>query len=216
MSPVMWGVDSAAVVDAKLLACVKRHFGSPDFWGRYLSTVQGASEGLTVTEINFLKNNGIKLMPIYNNFRTAVGHRQGAVAATNAIFYARRLGIRNGTVLFANIEKFFDCDAAWLIGWVETIYGSGYRPGFYHDPVTGSFNAAYCQAVQQSSLVKNQSIIWSAEPEPGVSSKRNAPKFRPKKPDCPANVWGWQYGRNSATCPIDTVLAEQKLFHLLH
>ncbi|MGG3466807.1 glycoside hydrolase domain-containing protein [Neobacillus pocheonensis] len=216
MSPVMWGVDSAAVADAELLTSVKRQYGSPDFWGRYLSTVQDASEGLTAAEIRFLKSNGIKILPIFNNFREAVGKRNGIVAAQNAIFHAKRLGIRKGTVLFANIEKFLEVDAHWIIGWVEAIFGSGYRPGFYNDPVTGNFNTAYCQAAAESSMVKNQSIIWSAEPETGITNKRNAPRFKPKKPNCPSNVWAWQYGRNSRTCPLDTVLVDQKLFNLLH
>ena len=60
MSPMNWGVDSAAIADDELLAYVRKQFGNPDFWGRYLTTVQGASEGLTTTEIRFLKNNGIK------------------------------------------------------------------------------------------------------------------------------------------------------------
>jgi hypothetical protein len=45
MSPVNWGVDSAQIADAELLACVRRDFGSPDFWGRYLTTVQGRVKG---------------------------------------------------------------------------------------------------------------------------------------------------------------------------
>lgn len=216
MSPVNWGVDSAQIADEKLLACVRKEYGSPDFWGRYLTTVQGASEGLTTTEIRFLKNNGIKVMPIYNNFRRAVGRQDGVVAARNAIYNARRLGIIKGTVLFANVERFFEVDANWIIGWAETMLPSGYRPGFYYDPVTGGFNNAYCRAANTSVIVKNQSILWSAEPEPGVSPKRNAPRFNPRKPNCFATVWGWQYGRNSKTCPIDTVLVDEKLYNLMH
>jgi hypothetical protein len=60
---VNWGVDSAQVANAELLACVRKDYGSQDFWGRYLTTVQGASEGLTTTEVRFLKNIGIKVMP---------------------------------------------------------------------------------------------------------------------------------------------------------
>ncbi|WP_243299461.1 glycoside hydrolase domain-containing protein [Bacillus litorisediminis] len=216
MSPLNWGVDSAAIADEELLSCVKNNYGMPDFWGRYLSTVPGASEGLTTNEINFLKSNGIKIMPIYNNFRNTVGKQQGIVAARNAIYRAKRLGIKDGTVLFANIERFFEVDANWLIGWVETMFSSTYRPGYYHDPVQGNFNEAYCQAVAQSELVKNQSILWSAEPQTGVSSKTKIPRFRPQKPDCYATVWAWQYGRNSTECPIDTVLADQKLYNLMY
>lgn len=114
------------------------------------------------------------------------------------------------------MERFFNVDSDWLIGWAETIFNSSFRPGFYNDPVVGGFNAAFFEATKRSKFVKNQAILWSAEPELGVSGKRNAPRFNPKEPTCHANVWGWQYGRNSTLCPVDTVLADHRLFVLMH
>lgn len=154
-------------------------------------------------------------MPIYNDFTEAVGYTQGTIAARNTIFHARRLGIPEGTVLFANVEKFFNVDEAWIRGWVNTIYPSGYRSGAYHDPAEGDFADAYCKAVQQDSTVRKQLILWSAEPEVGVTGLKKAPKFNPVTPPCPANVWAWQYGRNAEQCPIDTNLMAKKLFDLL-
>jgi hypothetical protein len=213
----MWGVDSSISVNEEILNCIQKNFGTPDFWGRYLSTVQGASEGLTKEEIRFLKSNRIKIMPIFNHFKNSIGRNNGGIAARNAVYNANRLGMRKGTVLFANVERFFDVDASWIVGWVETMYTTGYRPGFYFDPTDGGFNAKYCSAVNENQLVKNQSILWSAKPEKGISSKRNHPKFNPKGPNCPeANVWAWQYGRDSKVCPVDTNLAIMKLYDLMH
>lgn len=215
MPKYYWGVDSSLHVDNELLHCVQTNFGFPDFWGRYLSTVPGVSEGLTREEMHFLKTKGIKVLPIFNNFKESVGRQAGGIAARNAIYNARRLGIRKGTVLFANVERFFEVDEEWLIGWVETIYTSQYRPGFYFDPMVGVFHQAFCKAAQVNEHMKNQAILWSAKPEKGVSTKRNQPKFNPKKPNCPAFVWAWQYGRDAKICPIDTNLADVKLYNLM-
>ena len=75
---------------------------------------------------------------------------------------------------------------------------------------------AYCEAVSQDQMVATQAILWSAEPDPGVSKAQFAPKFNPAKVPCEANVWIWQYGRDSKICPIDTNLADSRLFEMLY
>ncbi|KUP05016.1 hypothetical protein Q73_14365 [Bacillus coahuilensis m2-6] len=210
-----WGVDSASAVTKERYNCVLTNYGKPLYWGRYLTTVQNASDGLTKGEIELLRNSETKVLPIYNNFRKAVGYREGRVVAQNASFHAKRLGFRKGTPLFANVEKFFEVDADWLRGYVDYLYGSDYKPGFYHDPVNGDFAAAYCKAAAEDPRVADQSILWSAEPEPGATKRRNAPRYKPVKPNCRANVWGWQYGRDATTCPIDTNLIDGRLYEML-
>jgi hypothetical protein len=211
----IWGVDSATAVTKELYDCVLKNFGKPAYWGRYLVRVQGAAEGLTKEEASLLHHSGTKILPIYSNFREAVGYDQGRVVAQNAIFQAKRLGVPQGTVLFANVERFFTVDKDWILGFVDSMYPSGYKPGIYHDPIEGGFAAAYCQAVQENKKVANQTILWSAEPDPGITKARQAPTFRPQKPPCPANVWAWQYGRDSQTCPIDTNLIDRRLLEQL-
>lgn len=213
--PYYWGVDSATKATKDVYDCVLKNFGKPNYWGRYLAPIPGKVDVLTKDEVQFLHNSGTKVLPIYSNFDRAIGYREGTVIAQNTIFQARRLGVPNGKVLFANIEKYFDIDEAWIRGFVDGIFPSGFKPGLYHDPVVGDFNNAYCTAVANSSEVANQVILWSAEPEPGVSKARNAPNFRPTKPRCKGNVWGWQYGRDSTVCPIDTNLVNSQLYELL-
>lgn len=213
----IWGVDSASAVTEDLYQCVVNNFGKPDYWGRYLNTIANVSDGLTRGEIQFLRGNGIRVLPIYNDFRAALTYRAGEITATNAIYHARRLGIPEGIRIFANVENFFDVDEAWIRGWVDTLFPSGYTPGFYHDPVEGPFEAAYCEAIAASPRVRDQSVLWSAEPQPGVSTRQNQPRqFRPEKPPCAANVWGWQYGRDADACPIDTNLIEKRLYDQLY
>ncbi|WP_100405440.1 glycoside hydrolase domain-containing protein [Bacillus solitudinis] len=215
MKIINWGVDSAAAVTETLYKRVIDNYGQPDFWGRYLNDIPNVSDGLTTDEVRFIRNKGMKILPIYNNFSAALGARSGTVAARNAIFQARRLTIGEGSFIFANVENFFEVDADWIVAWVEAFYNSPFRPGFYGDPVEGTFNAAYCQAVTQSPLVSEQSVICSAEPERGVSPKRRIPRYNPSRPDCTSNVWAWQYGRDSDVCPIDSVLMEKKLYETL-
>ncbi|UJW58650.1 glycoside hydrolase domain-containing protein [Salipaludibacillus agaradhaerens] len=215
MRNLYWGVDSATDVDQALYACVVANFGQPDFWGRYLTTVPNVNEGLTREEIAFLQGVGIKLMPIYNDFSEALGYTQGRVAARNAIFHAQRLGITGDIFIFANLENFFNIDADWLIGWADAFVDSSFRPGYYNDPIEGDFNEAFCEAQEQSENVRFQTVLWSAEPEPGVTTKANTPVYNPEAPECGGNVWAWQYGRDAAACPIDTVLMEERLFNSL-
>ncbi|GAA0498293.1 DUF1906 domain-containing protein [Salinibacillus aidingensis] len=211
----LWGVDSSTNVTEDLYRCVLNNYGKPDYWGRYLTTVPNASEGLTQEEIELLLNSGTKVMPIYNKFREARGNRQGRVIAQNAAFHARRLGVPKGTVLFANVERFFEVDEAWIRGYVDAMRPTGYRPGFYHDPETGNFSNAFCSAKTSNSEVSNQSVLWSAEPEAGATGRTEAPAFNPAKPPCDANVWAWQYGRDASACPIDTNLIDERVFQML-
>jgi hypothetical protein len=211
----IWGVDSAVAVTTDLYSCVLKNYGKPSYWGRYLTRVPNASEALTKEEVQLIHNSGTKILPIYNNFSEAVGYDKGRVVAKNTIFQAKRLGIPIGTVLFANVERFFNVDRDWIKGYVFAMFTSGYKAGIYHDPVQGGFSTAYCQAVQENKEVANQLILWSAEPLPGVTKARQAPRYQPKKPPCSANVWGWQYGRDSQTCPVDTNLIDRRLFNQL-
>lgn len=213
--PYVWGVDSAATVTKDLYQCVLNNFGKPEYWGRYLTRVEGAANGLTRTEIELLHNSGTKILPIYSAFSAAIGTRQGRIVAQNAVFHAKRLGIPKGTPLFANVENFFEVDADWINSYVNTLYNTDYKPGFYHDPDKGGFSVAYCQATASNEKVANQAILWSAEPEAGISKRQEAPAYSPHKPSCKANVWGWQYGRDASACPIDTNLVDQRLYRML-
>lgn len=210
MAKFVWGVDSAATVTADLHKCVLK-LGVPAFWGRYLSRVEGVSEELTRSEISFIRSKGIKIVPVYNDLKSATGLQNGQIAARNAIYHAKRLGIPKDIILFANIEDFFKVDANWILAWKNTIYPSGYRAGFYSNPVNGDFGKAYCEAVSRDKQVGIQTTIWSSWPRPGTSRSSAAPKFNPSMPNCTSNTWAWQYGRDAKECSVDTNLADNRL-----
>lgn len=215
MPRYVWGVDSSVAVDDELYTCVKSKFGNPKFWGRYLSEEPNVSTGLTKGEISFLRNRGIKVLPIYPIFSEARGYEKGQLAARNAVFNARRLGLPINAALFANVERFGAVDEAWIRGWAESIYPSGYRPGIYNNPVEGDFAGAYCEAVRKNNQVALQTILWSAEPETGVTRERKVPTFKPASPKCKSNVWVWQYGRDAQACPVHTNLADSRVLNYL-
>lgn len=211
----LWGVDSATNVTQDLYDCVLKKYGKPEYWGRYIMGVEGVAEGLTQTEVDLLHNSGTKVLPIYSKFTSATGSREGRTMAQNAVYHARRLSIPLGTIIFANVENFFEVDEDWIVGYVEAMYPTGFKAGFYNDPNEGNFSRAYCQAVSQNDQVANQAVLWSAEPERGATRQRKAPTFAPSMPDCKANVWGWQYGRDAPDCPIDTNLIDRRLDTML-
>ncbi|WP_112180547.1 glycoside hydrolase domain-containing protein [Paraliobacillus zengyii] len=211
----LWGVDSTTNVTKDLYNSVLKKYRKPEYWGRYITSVEGVTEGLTQTEVELLHNSGTKILPIYSKFATAIGSREGRTMAQNAVFHARRLGIPEGTIIFANIENLLEVDKDWVVGYVEAMYPTGYKPGFYNDPNQGDFSSAYCQAVSENDQIAVQAVLWSAEPDTGISKQRKAPKFEPSTPNCTANIWAWQYGRDAPTYAINTNLINRRLHNIL-
>jgi hypothetical protein len=212
MPRYIWGVDSAASVTENLYNRVLSDFGRPLYWGRYLSTIPDVSYGLTEEEITFIRGKGIRVLPIYNVISDAIGYRNGRVAAANTIYHAKRLEFPQGIFLFAKTEKDITIDEEWIRGWVDTIHPSGYMPGICANPNSATFIEAYCNAASNNEEVSKQLVIWSQEPTPGITSRTDAPTYKPVSPPCLANVWGWQYGENEEVCPIDTNLIDNRLF----
>lgn len=212
MNKYLWGVDSAQKVTDETYNCVVSNYGKPKYWGRYLTTIKNVNDGLTIEEIRFIQQKGMKVLPIYNDFKNAAGYKNGQVVARNAIFNAQRLGFPKGTFIFVDIEDNYDVDAAWLDGLVETFYTSNYRPGIYSYPQTGQFSSAYCEAIKLNNKVQDQTVLWSAEPEVGIKSEKDKPDFNPASPPCESNTWAWQYGRDSTICPIDTNLLDKRVY----
>ncbi|CAG9619920.1 glycoside hydrolase family 25 domain-containing protein [Sutcliffiella rhizosphaerae] len=216
MATKVWGVNSSEKVTEALLRCVKRNFGYPKFWGRVLSQVEGLSEGLTTQEIQLIHERSIKVMPIFKSDEVPEGFDKGRVFARNALYHARRLSIPKDTAIFVDVHRFMDVDEAFVYGWIDSIISTGYIPGFLNDSTKGQFSESYCRAVKKKRQIATQSILWSAEPEIGTSQEKTAPNFTPHSPPCKANIWAWQYGRETGVCQVNTVLADRKLLPFLY
>ncbi len=212
-----WGVDSAAAVTTPFLNCVVQHYGVPQVWGRYINQVSGVCDGLSGEEVALLHGHGVRVLPIYNGFASAIGSIAGQQAAVDAVQLAKALGIPGGTPIFADIEVNYSVDAPWILAWVQQVNDAGYKAGMYGNPINGLFSAAYCQALNQHVSLSDQVLIWSNEWEPGVSLRSAAPVWNPAKPHCDSAVVAWQYGENGVICPqgIDTDLILPSLYQQL-
>lgn len=210
-----WGVDSSKSVTRELYNSILSTYGKPEFWGRSLTGVEGVTEGVTKEELELLHSNGIKLLPIYSDFRRAIGESHAKVVAMNATYQAKRLGLKKGTMIFVHLAKALPIDSAWIKGFVDYMYNTDYKPGFYVDPTEGDFSNSYCEAASQSDRVAKQAVLWSAAPDEGVSTVTEAPEFNPAGPPCEANVWAWQYGHDTGNLKINTNLIDNRVLQML-
>ncbi|WP_342042674.1 glycoside hydrolase domain-containing protein [Bacillus sp. OTU2372] len=212
---IVWGVDTASNVDQAFLQCVKENYGAPSVFGRYLETKGDVSMGLTKEEVDLLHRQGIKILPIFNHFIEAVGYDKGAAEAKEAIAYAQKIGIPKGVAIFADIEPTYPVDEAFIRGWVNTLASSPYKPGIYGVITTDSeLSAAYQAAVSKDKKVQRETVLWSSNPDPGVTAKNKAPAFQPGAPKN-INISIWQYGIDGEACNIDTNLIQSTVLNKL-
>lgn len=69
-----WGVDSASFTTNQFLTCVKKEFGTPEVWGRYLGTKEDVLKVITKKEAALLHSKKIKILLINNQFDSATGY----------------------------------------------------------------------------------------------------------------------------------------------
>ncbi|MGV3466488.1 MAG: glycoside hydrolase domain-containing protein [Heyndrickxia sp.] len=208
---IVWGVDSASKVTDELLKCVDKNYGKPEIWARYTKTNKGTSAGLTAKEVEYLHKNNVSILLIYNHFNNATTEKAGENEAKTAIQFAKDIKAPNGTVLFADIEPKYPVDADFIKGWYKIMSKSDYHPGIYgvFDPDQKIYKA-FNEAAKNNKSLKDETILWSAAPQKGISKKKNAPKFTPSAPKN-SNVLGYQYGMEAKACNIDTNLFKEDI-----
>lgn len=213
----IWGVDSASIVNEQLYSCILDNFGDPAYFGRYLETKDGVSYGLSQEEVDFLHENGVKLLPIYNHFINATTYEKGVAEAEQAISYAQKINIREGVYIFADIEPDYPVDKEFIRGWTETILDSPYKPGIYGVFVEESESKAldsYLSYVNENEEIKDELAVWTSDVSIGITTKKEAPKFNPEAKDV-INVSIWQYGIDAEACNIDTNLLQAEFLEHL-
>lgn len=212
---LLWGVDSVSITTEDFYDCVTTNFGQPTVWARYLMDKENVSNGLTQQEIELFKDEGIYILPIYNHFEDATGYENGVAQAKQAIDYANEYGIPEGVALFADIEPSYPVTSDFIIGWHETIMASKYESGIYgvfsdDSDLTAAFNAA----VEENAQVLEQTIIWSNQPQVGITTEEDAPDYQVNAPES-SRDWAWQYGLESDICNIDTNLFRSNIIEYL-
>ena len=214
---LLWGVDSCKPIteDAKgttgLYAQVKRYYGTPDFWGRYMTRTYNCG-GLSSTEVAAAAYHNLGILPIYNDYdcnavRTyKVGRQYAAEAAAAAV----NIGIPQGKVIAIDIEPYGEqcpgaarVDAGFVEGWYDGIMIANYIPLFYGNGTGGSeFANAWCRAVTERPEVAVDSFLWTFQPSlVGRWKKSNAPEFTPNQPGCAGNFDVWQYVLSTGARP---------------
>ena len=209
---ILWGVDSCKALDG-LFPGVAGRFGTPDFWGRYLTNT--ACPGINAAEISVAAGHHMGILPIYNayNCSNVVGYDTGkgyAVAATDA---AAGLGIPQGRAIAIDIEPPGDAcpgavnvDAGFVQGWYDGVAAAGYVPTYYGNGTAGSeFASAWCAVVSTQPAVANGSYLWSFQPSLlGNFNSSNAPGYAPNQTGCAGTMAAWQYQIDSSmSAPSD-------------
>ncbi|WP_307394369.1 glycoside hydrolase domain-containing protein [Bacillus horti] len=148
-------------------------------------------------------------------FTDARGYQNGVNMAEDAIKRAEEIGAPEGVAIFANIEPIYPVDADFMMGWVETLSPSPYEAAIYGDFSEGhDVRAAFDQAVEVNPSILDVAIIWTHQPQKGITTRENAPEFNPGTPE-EARALMWQYGIDAETCNIDTNLFKRKLLDYL-
>ena len=225
-SRLLWGVDSCKpITPAKdgwegLYAEVHRGYGTPDFWGRYLTTTYNCP-GLSSTEVDAASARHFGILPIYNDYDCSAvsGYGTGQSYGVTAAAAAADLRIPKGTVLVIDIEPpgawcSGAVDAAFIEGWYDGVSGAGYAPGYYGDGTSWStFGSAWCAAVAGRPEVAFGSYLWSFEPSLlGSYNKATAPGWSPNQVGCAGNMAAWQYELSAGSTPdVDSDEALSKL-----
>jgi len=225
---LLWGVDSCKPITTDptgangLYTQVARYYGSPDFWGRYMTRTYNCL-GISTTEIAAASYRKMGILPIYNDYDCSAvrTYNVGLRYANEASAAAGGLGIPQGAVLAIDIEPPGDycpgaarVDAGFVEGWYDGILDAGYAPLYYGNGTAGSeFASAWCRAVSERPEVAANSYLWSFEPSLlGRFTKAKAPEYSPLQPGCAGNVAAWQYVLSSGARPdVDSDEAISKL-----
>ncbi len=224
---LFWGVDSCKPLTGDptaaggLYAQVGRWYGSPDFWGRYLTNTDNCP-GISTTEIAAAAYRKMGILPIYNNYdcSAVTGYQTGLRYASEAVAAGAVLGIPPGSVLAIDIEPPGDqcpgaasVDAGFIEGWYDGITIAGYVPLYYGNGTAGSeFGSAWCRAGVDRPDIAQSSYLWTFEPSlTGRFTKGNSPAYALQTPGCAANVAAWQYMLSGGAPDVDSDEALSKL-----
>ncbi|HDR7429963.1 TPA: DUF1906 domain-containing protein [Bacillus toyonensis] len=211
-----WGIDSCELSNhiipntgnKKLLKHVTDQLGKPDFWGRYIGGNSSCPNGvLTLSEIKFLHDNGIKILVIYNGASPShmIYEQEGIDDANKAINIATDLGISyagHEVIIYLDIEESWTPTPMYLHGWSKTLNNTGVLiPGFYCNTISPNFLTSFCAARLFSDEV-DKTVLYTTQPQKTCTNKAQAPSWNPQDPICiplvhsDPGVQVWQYSIN--------------------
>jgi hypothetical protein len=181
-----WGIDTVDNVETgNVIAQTTSELGAPQFVGRYLiysSEISGA-------EAKYIHKQGLSILLIDDPNRAFTS---GTTDARQALAQATSLGVPHGVAIFRDVETTDPITSTYIAAYVAAFVGSGYVPGFYENPINGSFSGAYCAL---TAAAVRGALLYSSEPEhTGSNPRRSArPHFGPNVPGCANRTAAWQY-----------------------
>jgi hypothetical protein len=223
---ILWGVDSCKAMTSSstgadgIFPQVVNRFGTPQFWGRYLTDT--VCPGISSAEVATAAHFHIGILPIYNDYNCSnvVGYETGMAYASAATAAATRLGIPRGRAIAIDIEPpgaacpgAVGVDAGFIGGWFDGVFDAGYAPTYYGNGTGGSeFAQAWCTAVSAQPSVAAHSYLWSFQPSLlGSFTKDNAPGYAPNQTGCAGNMAAWQYQIDSSMSFLSDVDHDEAL-----
>lgn len=181
-----WGIDTVDNVQTgNLIAQTTSELGAPQFVGRYLIYSSEISGG----EARYIHHQGLSILLIDDPNRAFTS---GTADAQQGLAQAHSLGVPHGVAIFRDVETSDPVSSTYIAAYVAAFVGSGYIPGFYENPINGSFSGAYC-ALAPAAV--RGALLYSSEPEhTGSNPRRSArPHFGPNVPGCANHTAAWQY-----------------------
>jgi hypothetical protein len=195
----LWGIDACSSAQS-VVPSTQSTMGNPQFMARYLGTSNACgSPGLTPSEVTYLSSQDIYIMLIADP--SSVDFSSGTADAQTAIQQAQSLGAPPGTAIFRDVENSSPISVSYIENWYAAFESSssGYVPGFYENPYSGSgsFPGDYCSAVSVMAAISTGVALWSDEPEPNYGNasptEAAAPAWNPSTPPCSNTTVAWQY-----------------------
>jgi|SRR5450631_3301714 hypothetical protein len=184
-----WGIDTVDNVETgNIIAQTRADLGAPQFVGRYLIY----SSQLSSTEAQYIHQQGLSILLIDDPNRAFTS---GATDAQQAIGQAKSLGVAHGVAIFRDVETSDPVSATYIAAYVAAFARSGYVPGFYENPINGSYAAAYCSLESSDPAAVRGVLLYSSEPEHTGANPRRAgrPHYAPDVPGCASHTAAWQY-----------------------
>jgi hypothetical protein len=136
---------------------------------------------LTPEEAAFLRQSGLRILPIYNGATPSSvtgGFVSGVNDATAAIQRASTLGVPGGVAIYADIEPAWVPTRDWFIGWWITFAFSPYNEGIYfNSQAVSPFTQPYSDAFALRATITSVPLV-AALPQvlalpPGINPLRD-------------------------------------------
>lgn len=198
-----FGVDTETKVDEllqhnlTLFDWIRKNQGFPYFVGRRIN----GENALTKAELNYIRNNGSKAIPIFKPYLEMCGKDNARVA----VAILEELEMEKGISVYAELDA-NNATEEFLKDFVSAILDNGYTPGFYVDTDSYyKFDRQYSRAYQANEKLMKQCKIWATSPEmEEYYETRNGHNEKPEfwgpfAPSCitKEQISFWQYGKKA-------------------